>query len=92
VGDILHEPEYADVFQDVDLGISAREGELVLISNSTVIGFPTCVEDTELHHEITATTIDRHLANFRSQYNDVIAVLRDRVLSLEIRFGAVYYD
>lgn len=88
--DILPEDEYLDklvsAYQEGN-----PEDEIVLLGNMWFKDYPVAIDDEFWHREITPSMADLHVKNFKEKYADVIEVLRGRVESLEVRFGAVHW-
>lgn len=90
--DLLPENEYMDDFIDASLADGAPRDELVLLPNSRVSDRPVDIDSDEASHvEIAPHMIRWYRQNFKEQYANVLDVLKDRVKSVSVKFGVVFW-
>ncbi|KKL82345.1 hypothetical protein LCGC14_1985730, partial [marine sediment metagenome] len=85
--DILEEDKYEDLFYQVD----SENEDMVWIANEVFSMSRDHILDEYELVEIDEEMIKNYVENFKTNHEEVIEVLKERVVSFEIKFGVVIY-
>ncbi len=84
--DILEEDKYEDIFCQVD----SENEDMIWIVNEVFPDRDHIVSEYEFV-EIDEKMVKDYVKNFKTNHKEILEVLKERVISFEIKFGVVIY-